>query len=134
MKQYIGEKEIRLIEDTEEKTSGGYDIKKITYKDNSVEYFSAIMFNKIVSDKPCDLSQLRDKRVAPVVEIILAVLRDWGLKVGELQYFSALLTKSLEYNSDQALIGLVGKYMPKPNSLDDVDYMTVDRILKSLQK
>lgn len=133
-KQFIGPKKIRLIEETEEKTAGGYSITKVTYDDNDVEYFSSLMFNKIVSDKPCDLTELRDKRVTPVVEIILAVIRDWGLKVGELSYFSALLNKSLQYNSDQALIGLVSKFMPKPNSLDDVDYATVDRILKSFQK
>lgn len=133
-KQYIGQKKIRLIEDTEEKTSGGYPIVKITYDDNSVEHFSELMFKKIVTDKPCDLGELRDKRVGPIVEIVLAIFRDWGLKPGELEYFSALLNRSLNYNSDQALIGLVSKFMPKPNSLDDIDYFTIDRILKSFQK
>jgi len=133
MKQFIGAKKIKLIKETEEKTTGGYPITKIIFEDNNVQYVSDVMFKRVVSDKPCDESELRDKRVGPVVEIVLAVFRDWGIKVGELPYFSALLNKSLEYNSNSALIGLVSGYMPKPNSLDDVDYCTIDRILRNQQ-
>jgi hypothetical protein len=134
MKQFIGGKRIKLIEDTLEKTQGGYEIVKVTFEDNTIEHFSKVMFNKIVSDKACDASELRDKRIQPVVEIILAILRDWGIRTGELPYFSALLNQSLDYNSQQALIKLVSQWMPKPNSLDDVDFITIDRILKSTEK
>lgn len=133
-KQFIGPKKVKQIDDTEEKTTGGYPIKKVTYEDNTTEFFSELMLHKTLSDKSCDESALRDKRVEPVVEIVLAIFRDWGIKVGELPYFSALLNRSLEYNSNQALISLVAKYMPTPSSLDDVDYTTVDRILKNISK
>ena len=58
------------------------------------------------------------------------VLREWGLKVGELPYFSQLLNGLLDFNRDSAMIYLISEYMPKPLSLDDVDLITVDRILK----
>jgi hypothetical protein len=131
MKQYIGSKKVRLIEDTGEKTPGGTEIVKVTYDDNTAEHFSKLMFDKVVDTKPCDATVLRDRRVAPVCQIVQAVLREWGLKVGELPYLSTLLNQSLNSNTDQALLKLVSEWMPRPLSLDDIDYIAVDRILKS---
>ena len=129
--QYIGPKKIKSVETSEEKTVGGNDITKVIYEDGTIEFISSMMFDKVVSEETSDESVLRDKRMTPVVELVLSILRDWGVKVGELPYFSALLNRSLEYNSNQALLKLVGEYMPKPNSLDDIDYITVDRILRN---
>lgn len=128
--QFIGEKKIKSSGKTKEKTPGGVTIMRVEFEDGVVEHFSDLMFGQVVSDESCDLTALRDKRMTPVVEIVLAAMREWGVKVGELPYFSALLNQSLQHNSDQALLKLVGGYMPKPLSLDEVDYVTIDRILK----
>jgi len=129
--QYIGKKKIASVKETDEKTEGGIDVLEINFEDGSVEHFSKLMFDKIVSDKDCDESALRDKRVMPVVAVLLSVLREWGIKTGELPYLSVLLNRSLDYNQNQALIKLLSDWMPKPNSLDDLDLITIDRILKS---
>jgi len=129
--QYIGNKKVKQIIETGDKTETGVSIVKIHFQDGSVEYFSKLMLDKILSNKGCDATELRDKRIRPVVEVLAAVLRDWGIKTGELPYISALLNQSLNHNSDQALIKLISKWMPKPNSLDDLDYITVNRILRS---
>lgn len=129
--KYIGPKKVSSIEETEDKTPGGFKLIKVSYEDESIEYLSELMFNKVISDEKCDESELREKRVQPIVESMLAILRDWGLKVGELQYMSALLNQSLNFNSDEALIELLSKWMPRPKNLDDVDYVTIDRILRS---
>ena len=113
-----------------DKTPGGVEIVKVTFQDDTVEHFSKIMFNKVIDSERCDDTQLRDKRVKAVVEMMLIVLREWGIKVGELPLMSALINQSLNYNNDQALLALVSKYMSRPNSLDDIDLLTVDRILK----
>lgn len=133
-KQYIGKKQIRLATETEEKTPGNMSIMKVEFEDDSVEFISQIMFEKVISDTIVDETALRDKRIFPVVETLLSVLREWGIKTGELPYLSALLNQSLDFNSNQALIQLVSQYMPKPNSLDDVDMLTIDRILKKFNK
>lgn len=131
MSLFIGEKKIKQAIETKEKTeSTGVSIIKVEFEDGSIEHFSKLMFDKIKSIDKCDLSQLRDKRVGSVVEIVLGVMRDWGLKIGELPYFASLLNQSLNYNSDNALLKLVSKYGPKPKSLDDIDYVTIDRILR----
>jgi hypothetical protein len=127
---YIGDKKIKESKETEEKTISGNPIVEVTFEDKSVQHFSKMMFDKIASKEKSDATQLRDKRLASVLKIVLAVLRDWGVTTGELPYFSVLLNQSLQYNADQALLKLVSKYMPKPKSLDEVDYMTIDRILK----
>jgi hypothetical protein len=131
MKQYIGNKIITSVEKTNEKTEGGVDILKVSFRNGAVEHFSRLMFDKIVSEKSCDEATLREKRVAPVVAILLSILREWGIKAGELQYLSALLNRSLDYNRNQALTKLLSDWMPKPKSLDDLDLITIDRILKS---
>lgn len=134
MEQFIGNKKITSIKETKERTEGGVDILEVQFEDGTIEHFSKLMFDKIVSEKKCDESALRDKRVMPVVEVLLSELREWGIKIGELPYMSALLNQSLDYNQNQAMTKLLSDWMPKPKSLDDVDYITVDRILRNKTK
>ena len=108
----------------------GTPIMQVTYDDGKVEHLSKLMFEKVADHKPCDATALRDKRVQPIVKIVLGLLKEWGIKTGELPYFGSLINQSLDYNYNQALLKLVGKYMPTPLTLDDVDYLTIDRILK----
>jgi len=134
MPQFIGKKKVKSVEETQDKTGGGISIMKVIYDDGSIEHLSKLMLDKVLSSKVCDETELRDKRIQPVVATVLTILREWGVKTGELQYLSSLLNSSLDYNSNQALLKLVSKWMPKPNSLDDVSLITIDRILKDDRK
>jgi len=124
--KYIGQKKVKQVGKTE-----NVEIIKVTYEDGSVEHFSHLMLSKIVTLEPIDLSALRDKRVEPMVEVVLQILRDWGIKLSELPYFAAKLNQSLDYNYKQALTMLWGDWMPKPQDPEDVDLITVDRVLRS---
>ena len=128
---WIVTKEINTTAQTDEKTPTGSPIFKVTYQDDTVEHFSKAMYDKVLSESSATLEELRDKRCQPVVAMLLSVLNEWGVKLGELGYLSALLNRSLEYNRDQALIKLWSKWMPKPLAPDEVDMLTVDRVLKS---
>ena len=128
--QFIGQKKIKFVKDSGEKTSGGTSIMEVCYQDDTVERFSSIMLEKISDIKPCDATELRKKRIEPVVKIVLLILQEWGIKTGELSYFSALLNQSLDYNSNQALLKLLKDWIPNPLSLDDIDLIAVDRILR----
>lgn len=132
--QFIGGKKIKISKELEEKTQGGTPVIKVLYEDGTEEHFSKLAFDLVVDTKPCDLTQLQRKRVEPVVKVLAGVIMEYGIQVGDLDYVSALLNKSLQYNSDQALLMLIGKWMPKPLSLDNVDYITVDRILRNANK
>lgn len=128
---FIGGKQIKETRPANEKTAGGVEIAEVEYSDGDIEWFSTLMLDKIVSEKACDLTELRDKRVFPVVEVVLGILRDWGIKLNELQYLSAKLNNSLQINEFEALNELWGQFMPKPNSPDEVNLIAIDRVLKN---
>ena len=129
--KYIGERKVKEVKKTEETTPGNTPIIAVTYEDGLVEHFSELMLDKVISNEPCNLTELRDKRVIPVMERVFMIMREWGLKTGEFPYFSQLLNQSLDFNTDAAYIKLVSKYMPKPLSLEDVDLIAIDRILRN---
>ena len=132
--QFIGNKKIKIHFLTSETTPGGIPIVEVEYEDGTKEFFSELMFKEIVSDLSCDLTELRDKRISPVVKIVVGVLRDWGIKIGESSYFALVLNQSLNFNIDEAQKELWSQWTNKPLSLDEVDLIAVDRVLKSTRK
>lgn len=132
--QFIGDKKIKQTKDTNEKTPGGVEILQVEYEDGLSERFSKLMYDQVVSEESCDLSQLREKRVKYVVSSVLALLREYGVRVGDTPYLSVLLNQSLNFNVEEATKELWGQWMPRPLSLDDVDLVTVDRVLSSQKK
>ena len=123
--KYIGEKEIK-----------DYHCDELTcdieYADGKKETLSKLMFDEIVDDKKCDASTLRDKRVRPVVAQVLGIMRLWGIKTGEVGYFSALLNQSLMNNENEAIKHLWKSVIPTLESLDDVNLVAIDKVLKSI--
>ena len=129
--EYIGERQIREVKTLEEKTVGGAEIVEVTYDGGTKEVFSKLMYDTIVSEQSCDLTTLRDKRIQSVVATILAILREWGIKTSELGYMSVLLNQSLQNNEKEALKELWSAWLPTIQDVDDVDMITVDRVLRS---
>lgn len=123
--KYIGDKQIKNYH-CDEMTC------EVEYTDSKKETLSKIMFDEIVAEDKCDATTLRDKRVRPVVAQVLGVMRLWGIKTGEVGYFSTLLNQSLMNNENEALKQLWKGVIPTLQSLDDVDLGAVDRILKSI--
>ena len=132
--QYIGPKQVKGVRETGETTPTGISLIEVEYEDGLKEMLSKIMYDEIVSDKSCDLTELRDKRVRPVVAHTLALFREWGLKTGEVGYMSVLLNQSLESNETEAVKELWSKWTLPLNSLDDVSLIDIDRVLKSKKK
>ena len=129
--QFIGPKSIASANYTGDKTSSGVELVKVNYEDESIEYLSSLMFEETISKEKCTETDLRDKRIAPIVQGCLKIMRDWGLKSGETPYMSTVLNQSLDFNQKEAIYELLSAWMPRPNSLDELDYITVDRILLS---
>lgn len=129
--KFIGEKKVANIIDSETKTYGGIPVVMALYEDGTKELFSSLMIEKIVSETSCDLTALREKRLNPVVEQVLNLLRDWGVKFNELPFMSMLLNQSLDFNQREALVKLWGPWGPKLLSPDDVDLIMVDNVLRS---
>lgn len=130
--QYIGEKLIANVTETKEVTPSGVGILMVEYADETKEYISSLMIDYVLSESPCDLSELRDKRLRPIVEKILELFRDWGLKLSELSQVSLLLNQSIDYNHKQAMIQLWSKYA-NVNHPEEVDMLTLDKVLKEVK-
>lgn len=129
-KNWIGDKKIKEVRETGETAPAGTPLLEVEFANGVKEIFSKIMFDAIVSEEACDASALREKRVHPVVGSVLAIMREWGMKIGETQFFSALVTQSLNSNKDTADLELWSKW-GLLKSLDDVDMIMMDRVLKS---
>ena len=130
-KQYIGPREVKEIKDTKEKTNGGVAIKRVTYVDGKVEHLSTLMIDATLADKVCDLTELRDKRIEPVVSGMLALLRDWGLQIGEIPAMISTLNALVQFNFDQAELMLWAKWTIDPKQLTEVTLLDADRVLLS---
>ena len=124
MEQFIGPK---TIKESKEENS----LVTVEYIDGTKEILAKLMFEKIISETACDLTALRERRITPVVAEVLGILRNWGIRLNELQYMSLLLNTSLQENERQALLELWRPILPTINSLDDVDLIAIDNILRT---
>ena len=127
--KYIGHKQIKTTKEGG-KTPNGIEVVEVFYEDNTKEFLSKLMYDKIVSEEACDLTQLRDKRLEPLVKETLAVLRNWGIKLSELTAFYALLNLSMQNNEKEALLELWREAIPTLQDPDDIDLINVDLVLK----
>ena len=130
---YIGKNKIKETKESGQ-TVGGVSIIEITYEEGGKQYLSKLMYDKIVSKEQCDDSMLRDKRIAPVVEVALTMLRDWGIRLDELPYFSAMLDRSIEFNRNEAANELWREWVFNPKHPEEVDMIAIDRVLKAKKK
>lgn len=106
----------------------------VVYSDGTKEVLSKLMYDKVVSEEACDATALREKRIQLVVVEILTVMRNWGVKLGELDYLSILLNTSIEENQKEALKQLWRPLIPDIQQTDDVDLISVDKILRTIKK
>jgi hypothetical protein len=66
-----------------------------------------------------------------MVKEVLTFLRNWGIKINELPYFSAVLNTSLDENEKAALKKLWLPWIPTINEIDDVNLIAIDQVLKN---
>lgn len=128
--RFLGAKQVSEAEATDERTPGGTRILKVSFEDGTEEHISELMYEVSVTGEASGPSELRDRRCKAVVAIVLAALREWGVKASELGYFSALLNASLDANRNAALNYLWGQHGPKLLDPDDVSLITIDRVLR----
>ncbi len=102
----------------------------VEYEDGSKETMTKLMYNICLADEQCDLTALREKRIKPIVKAMLTILRDWGIKLSELSYMSAVLNESWMKSEEEALRLLWSKYQPNIKSVEDVDLIMIDKVLK----
>lgn len=107
------------------------NVVTVEYEDGSKEVLSKMMYDNVVSKESYDLTTLRDKRINPVVKEVLIIMRNYGIKINELPYFSAVLNESLNKSEQEALKELWRPWIPTIQEIDDVDLIAIDRVLKT---
>lgn len=102
-KKWIGDKQIDVTEAiTDRKDASGEPLIKVKYIQGGVEYFTKRMLESIVTDKQTDLTDLRIRRVYPMVQDILKTLSLYGFKTSEFEFLYASLKGTLDERLKQA--------------------------------
>lgn len=101
--QFLGNKQIKFVEEAAPSKSG-VELVTVVFNDGSREQYSKLMLSQegVVTPQIQDLTEFRDRRVFPVVKDILKLMRDYNLKVDEVQYLSAKVATSINVNIDKA--------------------------------
>ena len=118
-KKYIGAKKISDLELSVEKTLLGKEMYLVKYYDNfPEELLPGEVIKIIVTKQPTDATTLRDLKVKPVVEKILAILAESDLRLEESQYALDLTAKSVVENIQRVFTKLWGKEYPERTMMD----------------
>ena len=101
-KQYIGEKEIVVVEKIKSKNNDvNSDYVKIIYKEGT-EIMPRIMFEAIVTNDSTDATDLRNRRMLKVIKEILTTLLKWDIKLSEVNFINSLINASINDNMETA--------------------------------
>lgn len=109
-KLYWGDKQIIGFEDTGRETQSGIKIVKILLQNNQEIITTEKARDAVVSTKKLKSNdkdggvetQIRNRKVVPLVEEILAVMRDSNLAVSEVDYAVQLVVDSINHNMNNA--------------------------------
>src|SRR6266446_5538107 len=107
--QYLGDKQIKFVEEAPASKSG-VELVTVVFNDNSREQYAKLMLEAdgVVTPLIQDLTQFRDRRIFPVVTGFLKLMRDYNLKVEEIDYLFAKTSTSVNMNLQEAEAALWG--------------------------
>lgn len=128
-KEYIGEKEIKVVTDTTKLTPLGGKVMEVTYVDGTTEEITEKTLKIIKDTKPCDATELRRRRVEPVVQEFLIMMREGNLKLSEVDYAMSLVIESINQNSNEA-----NNKLWNVSDGGERTFLQVDEVLKDGEK
>jgi len=124
MIQYLGPKEVLAVVKLDNKTPLGNELVEVCYKDGTKEILSKLILEASITNKPTDLTTLRNLRIFPVVKELLNVLLKWNVKINEVEFIVEIVKASINDNMDKASSILWKKNIYERTTLD------VDTILR----
>jgi hypothetical protein len=107
--KYIGKKKIKATEISKRKTFLGKEVTLLIYEDETKEELPSEQLCLQVTLEPCDLTNLREKAIVPVVEKILAILLEAEIKVIDIEYMTQKIIMSVRDHIDRANKKLWGR-------------------------
>lgn len=123
--KFVGPYKIEEISLSSEKTYLGKPKVVLTFENNKTQELPLEVLQSIVTKTKSDLTELREKKVKPVVEKILIILVESELGQTDLNYaIGPKLTESLNQSFRLANEALWGR------EKDDVTLMDVEKVLR----
>lgn len=107
--QWLGDKQIKFVEEAEPSKSG-VELVTVVFNDGSREQYSKLLLEQegVVTPQIQDLTEFRDRRVFPVVKDVLKLLRDYNVRVEEVDYLLQKVALSLNMNLQTAELSFWG--------------------------
>jgi len=127
--KYFGENKIKKISLSKEKTYLGKEKVVLSFEGLPDKVYPLEMVNAVASDKIIDLTELRERKVKPILKNLLAVLLESELVSADIGYLTgSKLIATLETLRDTAEDILWGK------DISEITLMDVEKILKKNKK
>jgi hypothetical protein len=129
LNKHFGPFQIKGVKNTEEKTYLGYDKIILVLDDDTEKTLPIEDLRFIATVEKSNLTELREKRVIPVVKKLLTILTESELGNSDLHYaIDMKLGESIKMASDCAQEVLFGK--PK----EEVSLMDLEKVLRRQKK
>jgi hypothetical protein len=107
--RYIADREIKTTCAAIRKTNLGNSVVEVVFTDGEKKEYPEIVFKKIVSTSPTNLTEIRDRVAAPLAEELLALLLEYEVNICDIENLFQLIQFSLNKNFDKADDVLWGK-------------------------
>lgn len=101
--QFLGDKQIKFVEEAEA-SKGGVELVTVVFNDGSRVQYAKLMLEAegVVTPQIQDLTEFREKRVLPVIRDVLKTLRDYNVKIEEVDYLMQKVVTSINMNLQTA--------------------------------
>jgi hypothetical protein len=126
--QWLGDRQIKFIEEATPSKSG-VELVSVVFNDGSREQYSKLMLSQdgVVSPQIQDLTEFRERRVLPVVQEILTVLRDYNVRIDEVDYVMQKAVTSINMNLQEAEASFWGVQRLGQQTLIQVDEVLLNK-------
>lgn len=84
MEQFIADKKVLGVTESELKTPGGINMIKVLFEDNTFEIMPKMRFEIVVSDKISDATTVQNSIKDAVGKSLFLVMHEYGIKTGEI--------------------------------------------------
>lgn len=139
MEQYIGPNKVLGLVKQDFQTPSGKDVVEVQYEGaHTPELMSQMAFNLLVTEKPSDYNDLRDRKFRQMIPGILTLITEWDLKSIELKPLLQQIGDNCQDAMERASNYLWTKddrtWIPGMSFLNERTLLEAERVLKLIGK
>lgn len=103
LEQFIGPRRVLGLVKTDHKTHAGAEVVEVAYEGEANELLSLKAFESLVTDKPTDWTNLRNRKIAFLTLKVLETLAEYDLKAEEVPALKTSVENELYNNLNRAV-------------------------------